>query len=120
VAAALGSPVESGERRRPIRPAPGLAMCGYRTSTRFGEIVIAEQRPGRNAFDASRAEAKRNAGAVASYRALEGLRDQAFAFGGRVSVLKRDTFLVVFAQYSLPDFEAIAQGLADRAESQIR
>jgi hypothetical protein len=120
VVAALGSPVEAGELRDPIRPEPGLAMCGYRTFTRFGEIVVAEQRPGQGAFAASRTKAKRDTGAVPGYRALEWPGDQAFASGGGVSVLKGNTFLVVFAQHSFPDFEGIAQRLADRAASQIR
>lgn len=119
VTAALGAPVEPGRPRRPIRPEPGLALCGYRTSTNFGEIVFALQRPGRDAFERGRTMQKRNS-TSARYRALEGLGDEAFAAGGRVSVLEGDTFLAVFAQYSLPDFQPIAERLAERVTSQIR
>jgi hypothetical protein len=127
VVTAVGAPVERGVPRDPIRPEPGLALCGYRTFTRFGEIVVAEQRPGQDAFEARRREAERNTGAVVGYRALEWPGDEAFASGGEVSVLqgevsvlKGDTMLIVFAQNWFPDFEGIAQRLADRAASQIR
>ena len=116
MAAAVGAPVEPGRQRQAIRPEPGLAMCGYPTSTRFGEIVIAVQRPGRDGFDRSRARAKRTS-TVPAYHPLEGLGDEAFAAGGGVSVLEGDTFLAVFAQYSFPDFQPIAQRLAERATS---
>lgn len=120
MAAVLGAPVERGEQREPIVPKGGLAMCGYQTFTRFGEVIVAAQRPGQDAFEASREKEKHDPGSVPRYRALGWPGDQAFASGGRVSVLKGDTLLVVFAQYSLRDFEGIAQRLADRAASNIR
>jgi hypothetical protein len=94
----------------------GLALCGYSTSTRFGELVVAVQHPGRDFFEERRAEAQRSSTiTVPPYRRIAGLGDAAFAAGGRITVLQRDTYLVVFAQNSLPEFESVARSLASRA-----
>jgi hypothetical protein len=91
-------------------------MCGYGTSTRFGEIVVAEQHPGRRFFQDRRAQAQHNStSTVPPYRRVVGLGDEAFAAGGRITVLRRDTYLAVFAQNSTPEFEPIARSLASRA-----
>lgn len=91
-------------------------MCGYRTSTRFGELVVAVLHPGRDFFQERRAQAQRDGTiTVPPYRPLSGLGDQAFAAGGRITVLRRHTYLAVFAQHSLPEFEPIARSLASAA-----
>jgi hypothetical protein len=121
VEAALGSPVADGEPRSPIVPEPGLAMCGYGTVTQFGEIVVATQRPGRDAFASSRARAKQSGSTMKpAYRRLNGLGDRAFSAGSGVSVLKGNTLVQVFAQYSLPDFNPIARRLAAQAVRKVR
>ncbi len=91
-------------------------MCGFGTSTRFGELVIAVQHPGRRLFEDRRAQAQYNGtSTVPPYRRVVGLGDEAFAAGGRITVLRRDTYVAVFAQNSIPDLEPIARALASKA-----
>jgi hypothetical protein len=117
IGAIVGSSVESGRPTIAILPEPGLALCGYRTSSPFGEIVVGEQRPGRAGFVAHRQQAERH-NDLPGYQALNDLGDPAFAEGGHVFVLVNDTLLVVFAQKGLP--EPMARQLAARAVSKLR
>jgi hypothetical protein len=108
-------PVLPGKHRAPIRPQPGLRFCGYPTVTRFGEIVVAEQRPGRTAFEEGRTRTQQNN----SYRPLGGLRDRAFAGYSSVTLLRGDTTLAVVSQNACPEFEPVAVDLARVANNTL-
>jgi hypothetical protein len=119
IAVVLGSRVEPGRPRVLMRLEPGLGICGYPTSSSFGEIEVHEQRPGRAGFVASRQRAQ-GGGGVPLYHPLPGLGDQAFSVGGAVSVLVDDTFVVVGAQKPSREFEPLARQLAARAVLTLR
>ncbi len=116
VAKAVGASVEEPTPVDLIVPRRGLKACAYATSSKWGTVVVATQRPGRRDFASSQEDAK-NAGSTVkpSYQDLRKLGDRAFSLGTRVSVLKRNTFLQVWPQYGIPDFWPIARRLAAQA-----